>query len=623
MSQVTISGAVSGLDTQSIINQLVSVQGNQQTLLKNQQSSEQSAADALGKLSTALTAVGTLARALASTSTWTGSTATSSSTSVTASATGTASGSLTFDVTQLAAAHAVVSATAASSTSSIVATGPVTLTAPDGSQTDISIGSGSLADIVKGIDAANKGVVATAVQTSPGQYRLQVTATSTGTASQFTLDGLDGVGGMNVLTEGADAVISIGSNPDTAYQITSASNTFSGLVPGLSFTVGKVESGVTVRASVDGTAVAGQVGKLVDAVNAVLSQISTSTAYNTTTKSGGPLTGESSVRSLQQQLLTLVSGAGAAGVSLTRNGTLTFDQSAFLTAFAANPDKVKAAFGATSTFAPALGVLGSATFSSATSATRPGSYDLQVTSRAAKEQWSLNTGGFVAGQVIHLERGTAFVDYTVQDGDGLDQVMAGLNAKAAAARFGVTAQDDGSGGLLLTADLSGTGQAFSPSVDGLAGAQLAAGADVQGTIDGQVAKGTGDILSLTSGTGGAVGLAIDTSGLSDDDVAAAAGGSIGSVTYLPGLAQRLATLVNDETNSSAGVLTSAQQGRRQEVKNLQDQIDDWDTRLSAYRDQLTQQFTAMETALATLRSQTSALSGLSTSMLSNSSSSSG
>ena len=34
MSQMSISGAASGLDTASIVNQLVSVQRNQQTLLK-------------------------------------------------------------------------------------------------------------------------------------------------------------------------------------------------------------------------------------------------------------------------------------------------------------------------------------------------------------------------------------------------------------------------------------------------------------------------------------------------------------------------------------------------------------------------------------------------------------
>ncbi|MGZ4625619.1 MAG: flagellar filament capping protein FliD, partial [Kineosporiaceae bacterium] len=70
------------------------------------------------------------------------------------------------------------------------------------------------------------------------------------------------------------------------------------------------------------------------------------------------------------------------------------------------------------------------------------------------------------------------------------------------------------------------------------------------------------------------------------------------------------------TNSSTGTLTSAQQGRLTEVKTLQAQIDAWNTRLAAYRDQLTRQFTAMETALASLKSQTSALAGLSPSMLS-------
>ncbi len=157
---------------------------------------------------------------------------------MTATASGTAAGSLTFDVTAVAAAHALVSAEAVGSTSAVVASGPLTLTTSAGT-TQVDVGSGSLADVVAGINAAGKGVTATAVQTSPGQYRLQVTATSPGASSAFTLDGLDGFSAMNVLTTGADAVISIGSDPATAYQITSSSNTFSGVVPGLSFTVGQ------------------------------------------------------------------------------------------------------------------------------------------------------------------------------------------------------------------------------------------------------------------------------------------------------------------------------------------------------------------------------------------------
>jgi flagellar hook-associated protein 2 len=610
MSNMTISGAVSGLDTATIINQLVSVQANQQTLLKQQQTTQQSAADALGKLATALNGVGTLAGTLAKTSTWSASAVTSSSTGVTASASGTTAGALTFDVTSVAAAHALISSNAVGSTGDVVASGPLTLTASDGSTTSIDVGGGTLGEVVRAVNAAGKGVVATAVQTSPGQYRLQVAATATGQASTFSLDGLDGFTGVDVLTAGSDAAIRIGSDPATAYTITSSTNTFSDVVKGLSFTVSKLENAVTVSSAVDGTAVAGQVSKLVDAVNAVLSQISTATAWNATTKTGGPLTGDSTARSLQQRLLTMVSTAGAAGVRLTRDGTLTFDQNAFLTAFNADPDKVKAAFGATSSFAPDPSVTGQVAFSSSTSETQPGTYPIEVTARATREQWSLGAGTFGVGSIVQLSQGTTTVTYTVQNGDGATEVAAGITRAAAAAHVAVTAATDSQGKVVFTAANTGSGSAFSVDVDdnGL-GSQDVAGADVEGTIDGQVATGIGDVLSLRTGTGGAVGLALDTSGVTDADIGMT-GGAVGSVTYTPGLARQLATFADQATATSTGTLTSAQHGRQSEVKDLQDQIDEWDRRLTAYRASLTTQFTAMETALAALKNQTSSLAGL-------------
>ena len=60
--------------------------------------------------------------------------------------------------------------------------------------------------------------------------------------------------------------------------MSSSTNTFSGVLPGVSFTVGKLETAVTLKRGVDGTGGGDQVGKLVDAVNAVLSQITTATA---------------------------------------------------------------------------------------------------------------------------------------------------------------------------------------------------------------------------------------------------------------------------------------------------------------------------------------------------------
>src|SRR5262249_61050045 len=116
------------------------------------------------------------------------------------------------------------------------------------------------------------------VQTPTGQYRLQVAAKQTGRASAFTLDGVDGFAEMNVLTQGTDATVHIGGDTPAAFDATSSTNTFSDLVPGLSFTVSKVESGVTVSSTLDGSAVADQVSTLVDSATDILSAISTATA---------------------------------------------------------------------------------------------------------------------------------------------------------------------------------------------------------------------------------------------------------------------------------------------------------------------------------------------------------
>lgn len=612
MSQVTISGAVSGLDTATIVNQLVSAEANKQTLLKNEQADLQKGATAYGSLISALGALATQARTVATTSAWSGAAATSTSTGVSATATGNATGSLTFDVTSVAAAHTLISADTVSSLNDAVASGPLTVTANDGTTTTLDVGSGSLSDVVAAINSSSSGLAAAAVQTAPGQYRLQVAAKQTGSTSQFSLDGLDGFAGMSVLTQGADATVHIGGTSEAAFDATSSTNTFTDLVPGLSFTVSKVESGVTVSSSLDGSAVADQVSKLVDAANGILSQISTATAYNVSTKSGGALVGDSTVRTLQQDILGIVSGGGAAGVSLTRDGTLTFDRNAFLTAFRKDPAKVASAFGAQLSFAPASGVTGSASLVKATDTARAGTYPIVVTVSSARAQWRLSPpGGIIAGQTVVVMRGSSIVSYTAGATDTLADAVAAINARVGAVGLGIGAVLTG-GDIVLTASSPGAAADFTVTASSAPVVQITAGRDVAGTIDGQAATGTGNALSLAKGTGGAVGLTVQTS-VSDDDIAAS-GGAVGSVSYTPGLAQRLLTLVSDATSSSGGMLVAAQQGAQNEIKDFQDQIDAWDQRLADYRDSLTRQFTAMETALATMKSQTAFLSGLSTSM---------
>ncbi len=617
MSQLSISGAVSGVDTATIINSLVNVQRNQQRLLQTQQATYQRAADSFGTLITSLGTLGTQAAALATTSSWQGASATSTSTGVSATATGNLTSAITFDVTSVAHAHTVISTGTLSSLGSAVASGPLTVTKGDGSTVTIDPGSGSLSSVVAAINASSSGLSAAAVQTGPGAYRLQVASTSTGATSSFTIAGLDGVPGMNVLSQGTDARLTIGTDPATAYTATSASNTFSALVPGLSFTVSKVESGVTVSSALDGSSVAGDIQKLVDSANATLAAVTTATQWNAGARSGGPLVGDSTARSLQQGILNLVGGSGAPGVSLTRDGKLAFDKAAFTTAFQKNPTAVAAKFGAGTAFSPPDGITATATFNGATAATRAGTYDVTVTGNATREQWGLDATTLTEGSKITLVRGPQSISYTMSATDTVDDVINELNDRSAAAGFGVSA-DGGGNGLRVTADAAGSGSAFTLALDDNRQTQVQAGTDIQGTIDGQAATGVGNVLSLNRSASRAVGLSL-TVNATDADLAVA-GGRIGAITYKPGLAQKLAQFAQQQTQSGTGLLVSAQAGRTSQVKSLQDQIDSWDARLTAYRATLQTQFTAMETAIASLKSQ-AASAGLTTRSSSSSSSS--
>lgn len=623
MANVSISGAISGLDTASIINSLVAVQTNQQTLLKAKQTAAKQTSDAYKGLTESLNAFATQASKVADTSGWKGLTATASASSVTATATGTAAGSLTFDVTSVAKRHALVSAEAVGSTASVVAAGPLTLTGSDGTVTSIAVGAGTLDDVVSAVNAAGKGLTATAVQTAPGQYRLQVAASAAGATSAFTLTGLTGFTAMNVLSQGTDATIHVGDGV-TGYDISSASNTFSGVVPGLSFTVSKLETGVTVSSSVDGTSIATDLQALVDSANKILSDVATKSAWDATKKTGGALMGQTAVRNLTQSILATVAEAGAPGISLTRDGKLTFDQKAFVDAFAADPAAVTAKFGPSIDFAPTAGVTGRVALVRAGDTAVPASYQLTVTAPPVREQWQVASGGSpIAGSTLTLARaGGATFSYTAPALEPLSTTVLNLNARLAAAGFGVGATLSG-GNIRLTATAAGAGPAFTAALNGTPQTRLAVGADVAGKIDGVTATGSGNVLSLAS-TGspelsGAAGLSLTVDVTAADITASAT--DIGTVTYSQGLAQKLSTLVSTFTGTN-GALSTAKAGTDETVKDLQTQIDTWDSRLETYRAMLTRQFTAMETAMSKLKSATSFLTASSSASASSTSSSS-
>ena len=406
MSGMNVDGLISGLGTSDLISKMLDIERAPQQLLQKQQSALQKAITAFQSLNTKFSTLATSAKAitgdiLSPNTSWTAVTATSSNpTNVAVSAqSGAAAASLTFTVNQLATAASTFSTGTTASTSDVVTSQSSLNLTKNGVTTALSVGTGTLAEIVTAVNGANAGVTAAAVQVSPGAYKLQLTSTTTGAGdgAGITLTRTNGNNAFNTssfgsmtVNAGKDAQVYVGA-AGSGYTITRPSNTISDLIPGATVTLLKADpaAATTVTLAGDPTAAADAVSKMVDAVNAIFGQIKIDASYNTTTKVGGAFTGDALPRSLQQQLASAVTNAvpgnalgsaGLAGVSITRDGNLTFDKTKFLAAYAKDPAAVQAVLGAGTTANPGVAGRLAAVAKSATDITT-GTVTLAISNR--------------------------------------------------------------------------------------------------------------------------------------------------------------------------------------------------------------------------------------------------
>jgi flagellar hook-associated protein 2 len=343
---MSVDGLVSGMDTTSLISQLMQAEAGPQTALKTKLGTTQTNASAYRTVNTTFLAVTAAAEAALKPDLWATTKATSSvpaSASATASA-GALTGSLTFTVEKLASSHAVANRNTGTWTASTAAYGASSIQVFDKSGVSkgtIPIGgTQSVADAAAAINASSLGLSAAVVQISSGEVGLQVTSKTTGADSQFTFTG---AGTFSVNTQAQDAQLKIGTT--TPYTVSSATNTFSSVLPGTAVTVSKADSSTPVTVSVvsDPDTVAAKVQSLVDALNATLTTVKTYTSN--ATGSTAPLRGDYSVTSLAGKLLDAVSGAvgkdgspAKVGFQLSRDGKITFDKAKFVAALKDTPD---------------------------------------------------------------------------------------------------------------------------------------------------------------------------------------------------------------------------------------------------------------------------------------------
>ncbi|HKU10922.1 MAG TPA: flagellar filament capping protein FliD [Sinomonas sp.] len=376
---ISINGLGSGLDITSIINSLMAVEALPQQQLQATQTSDQNMISALQTLNGKASSLATLAGNLGASGALNLFTATTSNSAVTATAGSTATAG-TFSLTFNQLAQTQVDVTSAMSTWPTDSTGaPAALTLVDstGKQTQITPASTSLDDVVSAINAS--GGPAKAMKVSAGTdasgnplYRLQLTATQSGAAGAFkvyqgtgaqvtagTATDLMAQPGAAVVTAAQDASATLYAGTAAAQTITSSSNTFTNIVPGVNVTAaaGAVGGNVSITVSPDSAGVTKHASDLVASVNDLLSNIAdntkvtaTITASGGSTASGGLFTGDSTISGISDSItnaLYMPTSSGHSpsdfGISIQQDGSFTFDSAKFGAALAADPAATESA----------------------------------------------------------------------------------------------------------------------------------------------------------------------------------------------------------------------------------------------------------------------------------------
>jgi flagellar hook-associated protein 2 len=391
MATITSLGIGSGLDINSMVEQLVALERRPLSQMRSDASRLQTQVSSYGKMQGLFSALQDASNALTSGTLWAKTTATSSDETVATvkAGTGAAAGSVEVQVATLARSQTASSQDLFADSSALVGAGTLTLAvgAWDAGATNFTPKAGStavditvtatdtLATLRDKINAAGAGVSASIVTDASGS-RLALRSSASGAENGFRVgvaddDGDNGNaaglsrlafdppngGRMQLAQAGVNATATV-----NGIAITSASNELTGAVPGLTITLKKEGASTELSMAADREAISNAVKTFAEAYSALAKYIAEQTKFDATSKTGGPLQGDSSATGLLARLrgvLNLPSGAAAAfprlsdiGLEQQRDGTLKVDETKLASAMG-DLAELKKAFSNTDTGTPA------------------------------------------------------------------------------------------------------------------------------------------------------------------------------------------------------------------------------------------------------------------------------
>jgi flagellar hook-associated protein 2 len=360
-SGFSLSNALSGgIDVQSTVSELMTIQRQPETQLKNQQTTLNSQVSAIQTIANSLANLQSKVQVLTDFNGQLSAQTTTSSNSSIVSAVS--------DGTATLATHQIVVNNLAQTSSYFTNTLASSSTTFTQGSFDISVGgtkkatisvdgtNNTLDGLASAINAANAGVTATVITDTKGA-RLSILSSTSGAAGEVAI--ANNTTGLT-FTEaipGKDASLNIDGIP-----ISSGSNQVSGVIPGLTLNLTGADANTTVSLGIapDANQASAAIQSFVSAYNNSIQLVNAQFVYDPVTKFSQPLAGDSSLTIVQQQLFTALSyttpgqnngidSLASLGITVNNDGTLTVDSSKLSAALAAQPADVQNFFQAAST----------------------------------------------------------------------------------------------------------------------------------------------------------------------------------------------------------------------------------------------------------------------------------
>jgi flagellar hook-associated protein 2 len=425
---ITFSGLASGIDSSSMIDQLVSAERAAAKPLTQKQTDLTAHKSIINSLTSVLSSLGTSAKALATPADVALRTATSSDSNISVSASSSAlATSHSVRVQQLARAQVATSRTFASAGAGVLGAGSVGLTVGSTTKSVSWTASDSLADIAQKINSADAGAKASVLYDGSA-YRIVVTAEKSGTAAAVSFaDGGDSLGlanPANITSSARDAILDI-----DGVTVTRGSNVIDDAIAGLTITA-KAAHAATVDASsvavaLDRDGLRDKVKAFVAAYNSVNGALQVQLGYTGTVKGSSTLFGDSTLRQLQTALGGVMTrgyaGATLAGIGLARDktGTMTLDESKLSAALAKDPDAVGKLF--------TTGGLASATTTLTDNYSRGSDGVLALKTKGIESRYKL-----LQTQIDHIDRRADNLQATLQKQfNALETAMSSMQSQSA------------------------------------------------------------------------------------------------------------------------------------------------------------------------------------------------